>query len=99
MQSEIHKGDDGVKLRLEGRFTYTDHGSFHRLIDELDDGTPSPCVIDLSAVSYMDSAAVGMLLLMRERFDNGKIALKGGRGSVKELIRIAKLETLFDIVD
>lgn len=99
MQSKIQKSGDAVDLLLEGRFTFTDHESFRRLIDELGGMAPHQCTIDLSAVSYLDSAAVGMLLLMRERLDRSKIVLKGGSSSVKELIRIAKLGTLFDIAD
>jgi anti-anti-sigma factor len=99
VQSKINKNGDRIELLLEGRFTFADHESFHRLIDELGDSQPSHCIIDLSSVTYLDSAAVGMLLLMRERLDHGRIALKGGCPSVKELIRIAKLGTLFEIAD
>jgi anti-anti-sigma factor len=99
VQSKILKNGDTVELLLEGRFTFTDHDSFRRLIEELGATEPQHCTIDLSAVTYLDSAAVGMLLLMRERFDRCKIVLKGGRSSVRELIRIAKLGTLFDIAD
>lgn len=100
MQSKIQVSGDSVELSLEGRFTFADHESFRLLIEELGTGTPPrQCTIDLTAVSYLDSAAVGMLLLMRERFDRSKIVLKGGSPSVKELIRIAKLGTLFDIAD
>ncbi|PKU24181.1 STAS domain-containing protein [Telmatospirillum siberiense] len=100
MQSRIQKGGDAVELFLEGRFTFADHESFRHIIEELGaDAPPRQCTIDLTEVSYLDSAAVGMLLLMRERFDRSKITLKGGSSSVKELIRIAKLGTLFDIAD
>ncbi len=99
MQSRIQNNGDAVELHLEGRFTFTDHESFRRLIEELGGAAPRQCTIDLSAVTYLDSAAVGMLLLMRERLDRSKIVLKGGSPSVKELIRIAKLGTLFDIAD
>lgn len=97
VQSQIHKNGDSVELTLEGRFTFTDHDTFRHIIDDLGGSAPRHCVINLSAVSYLDSAAVGMLLLMRERLDRSKITLKGGSSSVKELIRIAKLGTLFDI--
>jgi anti-anti-sigma factor len=99
VQSKIQKSGESVEVLLEGRFTFTDHDSFRRLIDELGGAAPLRCTVDLSAVSYLDSAAVGMLLLMRERLDRSKIVLKGGSSSVKELIRIAKLGTLFEIAD
>lgn len=98
MQTRLQRNGDAVGLFLEGRFTFADHEPFRLLLEELDDGTPfAECTIDLDEVSYLDSAAVGMLLLMRERFDRSRIVLKGGSPSVKELIRIAKLGTLFDI--
>jgi anti-anti-sigma factor len=88
-----------VEVILDGQFTFADHNAFRRVIDEIADKSPKNCTIDLSQVSYLDSAAVGMLLLLRERLDEGKISLRGGSSSVKELIRIAKLATLFNIED
>ncbi|MDR3439694.1 STAS domain-containing protein [Telmatospirillum sp.] len=99
MQSAIQKDGDAALLRLEGRFTFTDHEAFRQLINEFGDTPPQHLTIDLNAVTYLDSAAVGMLLLLREHFDRIRIVLKGGNSTVKELIRIAKLGTLFDLAE
>jgi anti-anti-sigma factor len=99
VQPKITATGDIVELSLEGRFTFTDHDAFRHLIEELTALAPSALSVDLSNVTYLDSAAVGMLLLLRERFDPCRIVLKGATGSIKELIRIAKLATLFDVTD
>lgn len=99
MQSRIEKTDDGVELVIEGRFTFTDHEAFQHVVVDLVRLRPTHCVIDLSAADYLDSAAVGMLVLLREQLDRSKLVLKGGNSSIKELIRIARLATLFEIAD
>jgi anti-anti-sigma factor len=99
VQSTIQKDDDGISLLLEDRFTFNDHEAFRQVMDSVVKAAPSRLTIDLSKAVYLDSAAVGMLLMLRERLDRISIVLKGGNQTVKELIRIAKLGTLFDLAD
>lgn len=90
-------GGGPATLVLENRFTFTDHEAFRHVIEDLGDRPPSDLTIDLSGLIYMDSAAVGMLLLLRERLDRIRIVLKGANTPVRDLIRIARLGTLFDL--
>ena len=101
MKSTIRTGGDGVELILDGRFTFADHAQFRKDIDSVCETPARHCLVDLSAVSYMDSAAVGMLLLIRDRMEakGGRVTLRGGGPSVKDLIRIAQLGSVFTILD
>ncbi|HLN24669.1 MAG TPA: STAS domain-containing protein [Patescibacteria group bacterium] len=101
MKSTIRTAGDGVELILDGRFTFADHAQFRQDVDEICGLPGRHCLVDLSAVSYMDSAAVGMLLLIRERVETkgGHVSLRGGSPPVKDLIRIAKLGSVFTILD
>lgn len=101
MRHTIRKSHEGVDIVLDGRFTFADHEAFRGIIDEVHELAGACCRVDLKAVPYIDSAALGMLLLLRERLESRKcaIALRGGGPQVKEVFRVAKLGKWFKIED
>lgn len=56
-------------------------------------------VIDLSDVTYIDSAGLGELIatLKRAREANGDVKIAGMRDKVKSLFVLTRLETAFDV--
>ncbi|MEC9085422.1 MAG: STAS domain-containing protein, partial [Pseudomonadota bacterium] len=66
MPIETRRSDDGKTLTIcvEGRFDFSTHQSF-RDAYEHSEPTVSHYVIDLSDTTYLDSSALGMLLLLR----------------------------------
>lgn len=86
---------------LKGRFTFTDYQDFRRLVREgMSDAIPTH-IFDLSELEFMDSAALGMLLLARDEAQKRdlKIALRGPRGQVRRVLEVARFDTMFDIQD
>ena len=59
----------------------------------------SEYVINLSDVSYMDSSALGMILLLREHAlnHNSKVSIVGCSGEIKKILTTANFHRLFDI--
>lgn len=86
-------------VKLSGRFTFDSHRDFRDAISTHLAGHANEIAIDFSAVEYMDSAALGMLLLARERAaEQGKtVTLTNCRGPVKAVLDIANFQRLFDI--
>jgi len=56
-------------------------------------------VIDFGEVDYLDSSALGMLLLLREKADGAskRVVLAGLQGTVKQVLEIANFGKLFSI--
>ena len=55
-------------------------------------------VIDMSTVEYLDSAALGMLLSMRNAIEqDSKIQLKGANAFIKNILMISRFDKRFDI--
>jgi len=54
-------------------------------------------VIDLGGVDYLDSSALGMLLLLRERAESmGKtVSLTRMQGTVKQVLDVANFDKIF----
>jgi len=61
---------------------------------------PSRIVVDLSAVSYMDSSGVASLVKLLSRCSRQKVklTLAGMTPRVRSIFEITKLETVFEIV-
>jgi anti-anti-sigma regulatory factor len=56
--------------------------------------------VDLSRVDYLESSALGMLLVMRDRakaLDIDRIALLGCRGFVRQILEVASFDKFFSI--
>lgn len=56
-------------------------------------------VVDLGQASYMDSAALGMLLLLREHAAEqaASVAIRGANDDLKRILAIARFEQIFEI--
>ena len=87
-----------VILSLSGRFDYTVREEFLKGVDTAL-VTPScgELVVDLAGVDYLDSSALGMLLMLRDRCKgaNKAVSLANCRGAVKQVLDIANFSRLF----
>lgn len=92
------QGTTGI-VSLSGRFTFDVHKAFKDLVYPL---VENPAVrtlaVDLSTVSYMDSASLGILLLVREKaLTHGKsMALRNANPTVLPLLKLVKFDRLFE---
>lgn len=68
---------------------------------EVSDALPPRVVVDLSAVSYVDSSGVGTLVQVKRRIDRkgGRIILSGLQPRVRSVFEITKLDKFFTITD
>lgn len=92
--------DSVAKLALEGRFDFNSHRDFRSAYDGLlSVPTLREIELDFERVDYLDSSALGMLLLLREKAEAGgkAVALTGLQGTVKQVLEIANFQRLFTI--
>jgi len=98
MQITVQNSGDCTILRIEGRFDFNTQREFRETTSMLLQDTNAHVVqIDLGDVDYIDSSALGMLLMFRDklRAANKTISLANCRGSVKQVLDIAKFDKLF----
>lgn len=86
-----------LNIMLSGRFSFSDHLAFRETIKQVAQKEVSQIVFDLTRVEYIDSSALGMLLLARDEASKHKktITLHGALGQVKKTLEIAMFSTLF----
>lgn len=58
-------------------------------------------VLDMSKVTHIDSAGLGVLIQLHKRVmpHQGSITIKGASGVVKELLHLTRMERIFKLVD
>ena len=91
---------DHTTLKLSGRFDFHSHRDFRTAYEKtLETGAVREIVIDFDKVDYLDSSALGMLLLLREKAEAaGKnVLLTGLHGTVRQVLDIANFGKLFRI--
>lgn len=87
-------------IRLQGRF---DFSWFARFREQYEPALSNPDVkeieVNFADVDYIDSSALGMLMLLKEKADaaNKKVRLRQVRGLPRELLTIANFQTKFDM--
>ena len=100
MQANVSKEAGKAVVRLTGRFDFNTHREFRGAYEPLEvDGDVRSVVVDFSGVDYLDSSALGMLLMLRDKLGGvGKdVALIGVKGNVKQVLDIANFGKLFPI--
>ena len=89
-----------ANLSLSGRFDFSAHGEFRRTYEEVmkQEGVKG-LDVDLGGVDYIDSSALGMLLLLKESADRAKhpLALVNCRGAVRRVLEVANFTKLFTL--
>ncbi|MFC4159871.1 STAS domain-containing protein [Chitinimonas lacunae] len=85
-----------ARIELRGEFTFEGHRAFKLACQQvLDTEGVDHLEIDLSGVDYLDSAALGMLLLLNERFGHRTIRLLRAKGSVRAVLDMANFSRVF----
>ena len=93
------ESSNAAVVKLSGRFTFDNHKEFRSAFSQQLAGKSNQINIDFGSVEYIDSAALGMLLLARERAgEQGKtVTLTNCQGPVKAVLDIANFQRLFSI--
>ncbi|MEO5336768.1 MAG: STAS domain-containing protein [Magnetospirillum sp. WYHS-4] len=101
MQYRIHESDGTAVLSIEGQVVVTDRSEFAVVAADALARRPHRLVVDLGAVEFMDSAGLGLLLLLRDEAlaRQVKVILRGAQGQVRELFETAGFELLFPMAD
>lgn len=94
---ELDSEQDCLTVHVQERFDFSVHRAFHDAC--LDGHRARSYVIDLEQVTAMDSSALGMLLLLRERAggDNADIRIVNAQPDLRNTLRVAGFEKLFSV--
>jgi anti-anti-sigma factor len=97
ISGSVSDGGNSVLIKINGRFDFNAHHDFRNVYrNEKSDSTYT---IDMTGTDYIDSSALGMLLLLREHAGNesAKITITGCNDDIKKIFAISNFEKLFTI--
>lgn len=89
---------DMLTIKIQGRFDFSAHQEFRDAYEKADKA-PSEYIVDLKETTYLDSSALGMLLLLRDHAggDSAKVDIVNCTNDVKKILTISNFEQLFSI--
>lgn len=90
-----------TRLLVMGRLTGQDGDGVRDLIAEVKGGTDRRCVIDLTGLDFIDSAGIGMLLVVNgEAMAADKaVAMLVGEGQVKKVVTLTRISMIIPQYD
>ena len=99
MEINVTQADSGTIVALKGRFDFQAHQDFRRTIDGLLKTGKGKLTVDLSAVNFIDSSALGMLLLARETCEKagGGVTLDRPQDYVDKVLKLCHFDQLFQV--
>ncbi|MFA7290615.1 MAG: STAS domain-containing protein [Rhodocyclaceae bacterium] len=101
MQASVTTDSGSADVKLSGRFDFNAHREFRAAYEQVvADASVRTLNIDMAGVEYLDSSALGMLLMLRDKAGaaNKALTLSNVRGAVKQVLDIANFGKLFRIV-
>ena len=95
MVKNLHQGVCDVTL--SGKFTFNDHPVFRDLLDNISENEVQKVVLHMAGVEFVDSAALGMLLLALDETQKHQkqLVISGATGQVKKMFDMARFNALF----
>ena len=100
MRTDLKTDGDTAVIGLTGRFDFHGHRDFKGCCEA---ALEAPAIrrinVDLRAVEYLDSSALGMLLLLKERADARalQVSLLSSAGIVREILEVANFGVMFEM--
>ena len=90
-------GGEPVTLRVVGRFDFSMNAEFRKAYETFPAGTPF--VVDFGRTEYLDSSALGMLLLLRRHAGDtpAAVRLTNASPTTTRVLSIARFDQLFRV--
>lgn len=98
MSISINVSEDtkAVIMKINGRFDFSLHNEFRKAYKDVS-LSGGEYAVDLSGTDYLDSSALGMLLLLKEHAESQgcTVKLTGFNDEIKEILTIASFDKIF----
>jgi anti-anti-sigma factor len=100
VQTNVQIVNGKAVVKLHGRFDFSAHREFRESCNScLNAPVVQEIELNFGGVEYLDSSALGMLLMLKERAEIAakRIVLSGCQGTVKQVLEIANFGKIFSI--
>ena len=97
VSSKISPDEAQVTITIDGRFDFNLHREFRNAY--MSHPSNAAYSVDLAQADYLDSSALGMLLLLREHAggEKAQVSITGSKPEIRKVLSISNFERLFSI--
>jgi len=96
--SHLSAAGDVMKIGIQGRFDFGSHHDFRETYDKTDSSVKE-FHVDMAKTTYLDSSALGMLLLLRDHAGSDTvIKIINCNADVYKIFEISNFDQMFDII-
>ena len=99
--AQISPDGHSVTINVNGRFDFSTHQDFRAAYEQHEQrpGDGTRYVLDLGNTEYMDSSALGMLLMLREHAggESAAVRIANCGEAIRNVLTIANFQQLFSI--
>lgn len=98
ISAKLSDSENELVIQVVGRFDFSAHQDFRSAYEDLE-SSPHSYAVDMSQTTYLDSSALGMLLLLRDHAggDEASIKLINCNDDVRKILVISNFGRLFTI--
>jgi len=95
--SELSNNGETITIKVNGRFDFAVQNEFRDCYYNIKNSEGTKFIIDMSGANYMDSSALGMLLMMREYLggNSADISITNTSADIKNILTVANFQSLF----
>jgi anti-anti-sigma factor len=99
ISSEISPDANKITIKISGRFDFAVQNEFRDCYYNATPEENPQFVIDMAGANYMDSSALGMLLMMREYLggNSANISIINCSPDIKNILTVANFQSLFSM--
>ncbi|NOX75710.1 MAG: STAS domain-containing protein [Gammaproteobacteria bacterium] len=98
--SEVSEDGKMTTIKIGGRFDFAVQNEFRDCYYNAKTDGGAKFIIDMGGANYMDSSALGMLLMMREYLggNTADISIENSSPDIKNILTVANFQSLFHMV-
>lgn len=99
MEYTKHVKEQYCEIAIKGRFTFSDHKEFKNIFNLLSENNVQSIRLNFTNVEFIDSAALGILLLARDEAQkySKNLVIQSPTGQVKQMFEVSRFYDLFNI--
>lgn len=100
MDYEIRDHGQQSEIFLRGRLTFDGNEAFRQIFDAVEGVPARDVTLDVSGLDYIDSAGLGMMLLLRDctQAKGGSLSLRHPSGQVQRLLSVCHFDALITVI-
>jgi len=85
---------------MRGQFVFSDHQIFKPILDYIEGGLFPAIYLNMAEVEFVDSAALGLLLLAKEKSEgsSSRLILEHPTGQVAKMFEISCFHEIFEVI-